>query len=96
MTAGSSPFGNSPSLSPQIENPVRTASPPASTGNAKTSQTIATTRNATSAATLMRANQNSSSPNTFTATMFAARTTTRAISASSHCGAAVKADQYCR
>ena len=86
----------SPPLSAQIEKPVRTASPPVSTGKAKTSQTSAITRNATSAATLMRANQNSSSPNTLTATMLAASTTTSAMSARSHCGAAVNAFQYCR
>lgn len=55
--------------------------------------TIPTTRNVTSATTLINAAQNSISPNNFTEIMLAVSTITIAINAIVHCGTALKAPQ---
>lgn len=52
-----------------------------------------TTKNVTSATTLIRAAQNSISPKTLTEIMLTVSTITKAISAMVHCGIALKAPQ---
>ncbi|MCY1235627.1 hypothetical protein D9M72_482500 [compost metagenome] len=81
---GSSPVGKMPPLSEIRLSP--TSCP--STGVPKMTKYVPMMRNAPRAATLMRANQNSSSPKTFTETRLRQRTTTSAIRAQVHCGTA--------
>ena len=89
MTAGKSPCGNTPpfsemrwrpGVSPSTPWPVRTS-------------TVPTMRNSTSAPTLTSENQNSISPNHFTATMFMPPTKASATRAKSHCGTSAKVPQ---
>jgi hypothetical protein len=59
-----------------------------------TSSAAPISRKSTSAPTLMIENQNSISPNHFTATMFMAPTNASAMKAKIHCGTSVNVPQY--
>lgn len=64
-----------------------------STGCWVTTRKMPTSMKATSAATLMIANQNSISPKYFTEMRLAVRTTASAISARTHCGTSLNMAQ---
>ena len=85
------PVGNHPPLSAMTLRPVT----PTSVLPFMTRKTMPMMRKATRANTLMSANQNSISPNTFTETRFRDRTTASATSAITHCGTDCSGSQYC-
>ena len=89
ITNENRPVGKSPPLSTITPNPVVwpliSKRPPRNT--------IPTTRNVTSAATLMIEAQNSISPNSFTEIMFSVTTIPSAMSAINHCGIALNMPQ---
>ena len=64
-------------------------------GVPKTTKSVPITRNTSSASTLTRANQNSSSPKIFTETRFSASTSTTTTRASAHCGIPTMNSLYC-
>ncbi len=88
-TMPSMPVGKRPPCAQRFETFATSACSPEpkirKSGPAMSSATIATI--------LMSANQNSISPKIFTEIRFTARTTARAISASTHCGMSVNALQ---
>ncbi|SKY69911.1 Uncharacterised protein [Mycobacteroides abscessus subsp. abscessus] len=84
ITNENNPVGNIPPLSEMTLNPVE--APSMSKRPAR--KTIPTTRNVTSAVTLMIDAQNSISPKSLTEMMFMVSTMQRAMSAISHCGIA--------
>ncbi len=81
MSAGSTPDGKRPPLSRIRENP--TSEP---VGVPNSTKNVPMTRKTTRARTLIRENQNSSSPNTLTETRFSDTTRTTTINARIHCG----------
>ena len=89
ITSCSTPVGRMPPLSAMTEKPVLCPS----IVNRPARNTIPTTRNVTSATTLIGAAQNSISPNNFTEIMLTVSTITSAINAIVHCGTALNAPQ---
>ena len=89
-TSGSSPVGSSPPWLLHNAGPVSWPS----TLKRPARKTVPTTRNVTSASTLISEAQNSISPKTLTEIRFIDTTTTSAIRARTHCGMAWKACQY--
>ena len=88
-TAGNSPWGKTPPFSDTRWRPGAIPSTPWPV----TTSSVPTTRNSISAPTLTSENQNSISPNHFTATMFMPPTKNSATRAKSHCGTSAKVSQ---